>query len=957
MSKKKAIKITTATAIAASAFVAVAPTQSEAATSSVDKAITKATNQMAKAYDTYHKTAKNENKLPKTATIRKEVKLAQDYYAAATKEIAKNGGSKTKKAAFTKKLDTKKKYLNRAEAYLAAINTNLNPAKTAFKTAVEAGKAKNVVTAKAALVKDVEAFEAIVAKIYGPDVRGLLLEKYATPATDLANSVNDELKVYAAYKAIEAGKFADLVKTEELIKEVKTEADALKTKTTKLATTLAAVVAKNDAKFEEIKTPAVKEVQVASEKTVEVTLETAKTDLTVKNFTVLVDGKEVTPTEVKSDATGLVYTLTVAGLEGKDGKVSINGKEAAFEFAIPKVEDVKAINGKDLEVTFSKSVDKLTAETKANYEISINNASALAAGSYTVAVDEEDTKKVHVTLADGVALDNGAYVSVKVKKAVSDTNLKPLNEDVTKTLTFVDNTSANIQKVEVDGNDLKVTFNDYVSAVGLVKVDGVTKTAVIASPYSKTVVVTNGAQGLSNGTYNVQFANVEDIANIVGPGSTNATTFTSGNFTISSDSISPIVSKVEKVDQDTFKLTFNKAVTAPTVTIKKNGLDLTPAVVATNDAKVWTVNVSDNGGVKVYNDGESTVTLTANISGFKATSNNVVGDVTTQTVTLSKDTTGPVVETRFNEIADTPAAGTNEVFNIKFNEVITAQDAGKIVLTDKDGIRKAISSATIVADANGDNTILQVESSAVQTAGVINDGTYKLALGAGTVKDTAANDSAATTVTITKSGAAASDLTVTATASGNVITIPYGTPMGNSALELANYKIDNAALPAGSTVYFDGTKNTVKIELPAGSIAKTESVILTVSPSVIAESGAKLTPASRNQVVSGLVDNVKPTLVSAKKLTATTIEATFSENLDVVANSATSQNDFVVKVNGVPFTVTAVTDGARDNKVVLTVADFNVDQNVTVTMADSAIEIADIATNTAVAKTSVTATK
>lgn len=270
MSKKKAIKITTATAIAASAFVAVAPTQSEAATSSVDKAITKATNQMAKAYDTYHKTAKNENKLPKTATIRKEVKLAQDYYAAATKEIAKNGGSKTKKAAFTKKLDTKKKYLNRAEAYLAAINTNLNPAKTAFKTAVEAGKAKNVVKAKAALVKDVEAFEAIVAKIYGPDVRNLLLEKYATPATDLSNSVNDELKVYDAYKEIEAGKFADLEKTKGLIDSVTAEVETLKGKDTKLAKTLVEVVAKNIKAYEDALAPTVKEVSAINAKTIEV---------------------------------------------------------------------------------------------------------------------------------------------------------------------------------------------------------------------------------------------------------------------------------------------------------------------------------------------------------------------------------------------------------------------------------------------------------------------------------------------------------------------------------------------------------------------------------------------------------------------------------------------------------------------------------------------------------------
>lgn len=159
-------------------------------------------------------------------------------------------------------------------------------------------------------------------------------------------------------------------------------------------------------------------------------------------------------------------------------------------------------------------------------------------------------------------------------------------------------------------------------------------------------------------------------------------------------------------------------------------------------------------------------------------------------------------------------------------------------------------------------------------------------------------------------------------------------------------------------IYFSGNKETVKIELPTGSIANSEDVVLTVSSNVVSESGAKLDAASRNQVVSGLVDNVVPTLVSAKKLTSTTLEVVFSENLDAITDQASSRNDFVVKVNGVAFAVTAVTDGtANDKKAVLTIADYNVDQTVTVAMADGTIEIADIAGNTATPKTSVTAIK
>ncbi|MGG3943608.1 hypothetical protein ABEV54_19445 [Peribacillus psychrosaccharolyticus] len=425
MSKKKAIKITTATAIAASAFVAVAPTQSEAATSSVDKAITKATNQMAKAYDTYHKTAKNEGKLPATGTIRNEVKLAKDYYAAAEKEIAKNGGSKTKKAAYTKTLNAKKYFLDRAEAYLAAINTNLNPAKTAFKTAVETGKAKTVGPAKAALVKDVEAFEATVAKIYGPDVRGLLLEKYATPATDLANSVNDELKVYDAYKKIEAGKFADLEETAKLIDSVKKEADALKTKTTKLATTLAAVVAKNDAAYKEAydaaQVPVVKEVSAinASQVVVKFNKLVDKTTAGDKaNY--LIGGSQPASVEVQDDETSVVLTLSAPYTEAKTVAAQVEGvklKDSQDKFPLfagtVKIEDkvnaqIKTVTGttngevlKAVEVSYSEPVKAGAAIKIDGVKVAVTSAGvSQEISGLTLDASKEHTVEI-VNLTDG----------------------------------------------------------------------------------------------------------------------------------------------------------------------------------------------------------------------------------------------------------------------------------------------------------------------------------------------------------------------------------------------------------------------------------------------------------------------------------------------------------------------------------------------------------------------------
>lgn len=648
------------------------------------------------------------------------------------------------------------------------------------------------------------------------------------------------------------------------------------------------------------------------------------------------------------------------------------GQFATFLFKTSKVEapvdsvevaSVSAINGKDLVVDFTTSLDDVTAEDKSNYEISINNAAALATTDYSVAIDENDASKVNITLADGIALDNGAYVTIKVKKNVLSDKLVALESDVTKTLTYVDTTSAAIQEVVVNGNNLEVTFNDYVSSVGLVKVNNVSKTITPITAYSKTVVVVDGAKDLGNGTHTVQFANVEDIANINGAGNTNVSAFATSNFTVTSDTVSPVVSKIESVDSDTFKITFNKGVTAPTVTAKKNGNDLTILNVnPTAATNVWTVDVDDNGGVLLYAAGETSTQLSVNVSGHKALSNNVVGDAVNLAVTLTQDTAGPAVQTRFNEIVDLGVAGTpNEVINVRFNEVITLADASKIVLTDKDGVRKAINvgGATVVADGNLANTILQINADSIETSGEINAGTYTISLGAGTVEDASSNANATSTFAVTKSTSSSSDLAVTALASGNTITIPFATPMTSSALQLANYKIDNKSLPAGTLIYFSGDKETVTIELPNGSIANSDNVVLSVSTSVVSESGAKLNTASRNQIVSGLVDNVQPTLVSAKKLTSTTMELTFSENLDdaTIASSA-ADNDFVVKVNGVTFGYTTASDIANDNKLVLTTAAYNTTQNVTVatTSVSANVDVADTIGNKLKLGTTVTAT-
>lgn len=665
-------------------------------------------------------------------------------------------------------------------------------------------------------------------------------------------------------------------------------------------------------------------------------------------------------------AQAITETATV-----KDGKLTVSKKLPAgthsfqlvsgevksevTEFTIdaPAFKAVEAMNGKDLVLMFNKPLDELTAENKANYELKINNGSALSASAYTVELDEKDKTKVYVTLNDASKLANGSYVTVEASKEILTSELKKQAADVTKAFTFVDLSAPKVTKVEKIGNDVKVTFDDYISAVGLVKVNGVVKEKTVASPLSKEVVIIDGALNLGNGTYAVDLANVSDIASVP-----NTTTFASGSFTITNDTVAPEVSKLEKIDADSFKIVFNKDVSAPTVSVTKSGFALTGAVSKINNY-TYQVDVSNNGGVTLYNTGETSVNLAVAISGFKATSNNIVGNAVSQNITLTKDTSAPMIVSRFNEIKDTDATlATNEVFDIHFDEEVKAADLSKIVLTDKYGVRKAVTSATIVNNADNDAKILRVVSEEIRTAGVIAEGKYTLALSKGAVKDLADNESEATSVEFTKSASSASDIAVTATATNNVITIPYGVNMTDAAINLANYKLDNKALPAGTIIYFSGDKATVKIELPSGSIERTQAAVLSIDSSVKSEAGAKVASASANQIIAtGLVDNVRPTLTSAKKVNETTVELTFSENLGAVVDAPDNINDFVVKVNGVTFTASAIVDGtAGDNKVRLTVPAYNVAQTVTVSTATSNLNVADVQGNLVVGGSSVTAT-
>lgn len=633
----------------------------------------------------------------------------------------------------------------------------------------------------------------------------------------------------------------------------------------------------------------------------------------------------------------------------KRGDFAIFLKKASEVVLAPEVKSVSAINAKEVVVEFNTKMDEVTAETESNYALKVNG---VAETNFTAELDDSK-KRVVLTLTDAAAFANNEAVQLTVSKNVLNEKLVAGAEDYSKTWVFSDKTAAKIAKVEKDGDNVKVTFDEYVSStVTITKVNGVDKTVAAAAGLTKTITITDGVKGLANGNYEVLLSGVTDAAG-------NVSSVLTGTVAVSDDSVAPTVSKVEQISDDKIRVTFSKNVTNATFKVKKGGYDLTVAATpAAGPEDEYVLTLDDAGVIKVYDDGQSSSQVTLEVTGYKGATNNLFGNAYTTNVNLNKDKTAPTVVERFNEIVDDAAAGVNEVFNIKFNEELSAADASKITLTDKDGVRQAITGAVIVNDAAGKPTILQVSSTAIQTAGVIKVGTYTLNLGAGAVKDLATNSNAATNVTISKS-ATASDVTATATATNNVITVVYGTDMTTSAVSAANYLLNGKALPAGTNIYFDSNKYTVDIELPDGSVASSGNGVLSISDNVVSTGGSKVASANRTiNITGGFNDNVKPVLVAAKKASTTSVELTFSEGVDATTLVAGDLNDFVVKINGNTVAYTAVVDGtADDNKISLTLPTYNTSQTVTVSVTgtDADLQLEDLAGNVLTKSTTVTA--
>lgn len=656
------------------------------------------------------------------------------------------------------------------------------------------------------------------------------------------------------------------------------------------------------------------------------------------------EGKVVQATKIIDSATdaALVAALFPQTELEADKNVTLtpDGTVVKGDKGETTVQSVKAINANELKVVFNTEVLKTTAEDATNYTFTAAAPSIPLVINPTDIQLQADGKSAIVRFATGDLVDATKY-EVEVENVLSTDYVEIAKYE--SSFTFAKDTAAPaLQDVKVEGTNLLLSFNEEVSFANTVlKVDGTqislagATVPTDAGDYTYTVDASAVTSALTKGSHALTLVGVADsVGNEAG-------TLTK-TYTVTDDVTAPTISKMEAVNENTFKVTFSEPVTQPTFKVLKGTTEFVATPVEAGPTKVYTVNVANLAGTNnLYGSNESSAVLKVEVSNFKDDA-GLFGSTFTNTITLQKDTEAPKLLN--NALNTVVASGANTLITIPFDEVITIKDASKIKVIDPEGIELANSSA-LVTGPKGANTAI-----ATTVVGAPKVGTYKVEFAKGAVMDANSNENAVTTArSIFK---ATETYVVPASVSpaiDNSITVAYPKEVTTSALEVSNYKLDNAALPAGSTVVFTtAAKDTVKIQLPSSFTVVDDAQykfeitqnVKTVDGDIVVANAVATNKTNYTENIT-LADNVAPELVSAKYITANPgdstaaqIKLTFSEGLDGIAANETSLiNDLEFKVNGTTVATTGSTVvTAGDKDIVIAIPTTNVNQSATISI-------------------------
>ncbi|HFJ9332196.1 TPA: S-layer homology domain-containing protein [Bacillus paranthracis] len=560
-----------------------------------------------------------------------------------------------------------------------------------------------------------------------------------------------------------------------------------------------------------------------------------------------------------------------------------------------KVESIKAINAKEIEVKLGATVKEEDVE-KATFTISQGENPVKVAAKIG-----EDKKSVILTLEDANKLKkNNAYVVTAEGLKTADGKEIPKALEV---IFFNDEVAPTVSTVSTPDGDVKVVFSEKLNENEKVTVV-INGTKFVVNPKGNTVTLPKAdvASVVKNGeAFNVIVTGAKDLVD-------NTMEMYEGKATykVEKDVTAPEVKdvKVKEITKEdaTLEVTFSEEMTNEnlgTVTVKKGKDPLTATITVDPQDKTKAI-VEVKGALKAE---ETATNLTIEFVGYKDVANNV-GQKVSKEVKVTKDVVAP----NFVKVVAEKDQKATFTFDKEVNAETATFDKKVVRIINQDTSEDVTTNVTVEA-AKDNKKGITVKFPAA--------GNYKVSASKGFIQDKAGNNSAAFTtdvkidknkeeVVVDKEAPKVTDKAFNK--AENTITVKFdkvvkGGQGAESAANVNNYTLAGAKLPEGTLITLSG--ETATIELPKTfTFEKSETVKFTVS-NVANASGVKM---GTTNLLLDVKDTKAPEFKSAKvsNVEKKEVTLTFSEAVKVDAT------DLVFDLNGVPFTVAA--DSAKAAK-------------------------------------------
>ncbi|EPR29769.1 S-layer protein [Geobacillus sp. WSUCF1] len=589
MDKKKAVKLATASAVAASAFVAANPHASQAATD-VATVVSQAKAQFKAAYYAYSHTVTETGKLPNISDVYAAYNKAKQAYANAVAVVNKAGGAK--KDAYLADLQaTYETYVFKANpksgearvaTYIDAYNyaVKLDGLRQDLAKAVEAKDLKKAEELYHKISYELKTRTVILDRVYGQSTRELLRSQFKAEAQKLRDSL-----IYDITVAMKASEAQDAVKAGNLDK-AKAALDQVNQYVSKVTDAFKAELQKAaqdaNAAYEAALPPKVESVTAVNAKTLEI------------KFNKAVDAATVIDNKGTSDTSDDVVKATAITLTAIDGQGSVSTVKASLsddkktlklvadgsqfftKRYVVDIKNVKTLDGKDVP-SYTTTIDTtdsvrpsvlsssyadngLTLKVKFSEPLASVGTVKLYDGTTEISVSPK------FTAGDDEMTINLASSSVPVNKDLTlkifgavDYNgnvINPNPAELTVKKTTVDTTKPTVQNIEaVNTKTVKVTFSEKLLSNPTIKIGG--QTASVSVDSTGLVYTATLANALSEGVYAVEVSDYKDLAGNQGDTYTKV-------VQLKADTTAPkfVSSQVVKIDGvEHLVLTFDEEVT------------------------------------------------------------------------------------------------------------------------------------------------------------------------------------------------------------------------------------------------------------------------------------------------------------------------------------------------------------------------------------------------------------